>query len=492
VDLRLFLNQNPSNKTSNISSNTFRSMPDFLTRRNNTWHFVRRVPTEFAHLDKRGVVKHSTRIKTADDRGGRRAARVADRLNLQLELFWKGLADGRPKEELINYDTARRSARALGYDYLENDQLVQERPEVRLQRLETLVTTGLAKDSGARAALLGTEKRPAFLLSKLFDEYEAATKDEVKDLSSDQLRIWTNGRKRAVARFVEIIGDKPVNQVTADDALDYCDWWRGRVIEDEVEAKTANKDIGQLSRMLKEMSIRRRLDLPDFFKGLRLKGETEHPRSPYETEFIQNRLLATDALAGLNEDARLVLYIIADTGMRISEVVNLQENAILLDAEIPYIKILPEGRRLKTEDSQREIPLVGAALAAMKVRPQGFPRYRDKASNLSATVNKYLQENGLRPTEDHSLYSLRHSFKDRLIAAEAPDSMIDSLMGHKSYKPKYGKGPPLQLKLKYLQRIAFKAPDLAGTGGTSEQEASRTAPMSVSPRRNGLVCRDMA
>jgi hypothetical protein len=82
-------------------------------------------------------------------------------------------------------------------------------------------------------------------------------------------------------------------------------------------------------------------------------------------------------------------------------VVNLQENAILLDAEIPYVKILPEGRRLKTEDSQREIPLIGAALAAMKLRPQGFPRYRDKGSSLSATVNKYLLQNGLRPTKDH-------------------------------------------------------------------------------------------
>jgi integrase len=123
---------------------------------------------------------------------------------------------------------------------------------------------------------------------------------------------------------------------------------------------------------------------------------------------------------------------------------------------------------LKTEDSQREIPLLGAALAAMKIRPQGFPRYRDKASNLSATVNKYLLENGLRPTEDHSLYSLRHSFKDRLVAAEAPDSLIDNLMGHKTYKPKYGKGPSLELKLKYLQRIAFKAPDLAEIEGASE------------------------
>jgi hypothetical protein len=77
-------------------------------------------------------------------------------------------------------------------------------------------------------------------------------------------------------------------------------------------------------------------------------------------------------------------------------------------------------------------------------RPQGFPRYRDKSSNFSAVVNKYLMNNNLRPTKDHTVYSLRHSFKDRLIAAEAPDSLIESLMGYKTYRPKYGKGPSLE------------------------------------------------
>jgi len=32
-------------------------MPDFLTRRNGTWHFVRRVPIEFAALDPRGMTE---------------------------------------------------------------------------------------------------------------------------------------------------------------------------------------------------------------------------------------------------------------------------------------------------------------------------------------------------------------------------------------------------------------------------------------------------
>jgi integrase len=147
-----------------------------------------------------------------------------------------------------------------------------------------------------------------------------------------------------------------------------------------------------------------------------------------------------------------------ETGLRPSEVVNLTPQAIRLDAPVPHVKIMPEGRRLKTEDSAREIPLVGVALAAMKLRPEGFPRYRDKSSGLSATLNKYLSENGLRPTHDHTVYSLRHSFKDRLVAVEAPDSLIDSLMGHKTYKPKYGKGPSLELKLKFLQRISLRAP----------------------------------
>lgn len=105
-------------------------MPDFLTRRHGTWQFVRRVPIEFSEFDKRGVIKHSTRIKIIEDRAGRRAARVAQKLNEELELFWAGLSNGR-KAHLNNYEEARRRARALGFDYIENDQLLQQPMEVQ-------------------------------------------------------------------------------------------------------------------------------------------------------------------------------------------------------------------------------------------------------------------------------------------------------------------------------------------------------------------------
>jgi len=106
-------------------------------------------------------------------------------------------------------------------------------PEARLERLEALVAKGLANDNEARSALLGAVKKPAIQLSDLFVEYEAMTKDEVRDLSPDQRRIWQNGRKRAVERFVDIAGDKPITEITQEDGMNYCEWWRSRVIDGE-------------------------------------------------------------------------------------------------------------------------------------------------------------------------------------------------------------------------------------------------------------------
>jgi integrase len=210
--------------------------------------------------------------------------------------------------------------------------------------------------------------------------------------------------------------------------------------------------------MIKALNRKLRLDLPDLFAGLRLQGVKNESRPPFPVDFVQNKILVDGALMGLNEEARRAILLIADTGLRLSEAVNLNASTIHLDCTIPYIEVLPDGRRIKTEDSKRTIPLVGTALAAAKLQPNGFPRYVDKGASFSAYANGYLLEKGLRPTRKHTVYSLRHTFKDRLIAAQCQDSMIESLMGHADDHPKYGSGPSLDLKLKVLQAISFKPP----------------------------------
>ena len=138
------------------------------------------------------------------------------------------------------YDQARPRARSLGFDYIEVEQLAALSAEKRFERLRALSRNGLVSDAGARAALLGAERRPPFLLSKLFVEYEASTQ-EIKGVSPSQLRVWRNGRTRAVKQLVKVVGDKPITELTLDDGLDNCDWWRARVVAGEGNAKTANK-----------------------------------------------------------------------------------------------------------------------------------------------------------------------------------------------------------------------------------------------------------
>lgn len=433
-------------------------MADFLTKRHGVWQFVRRVPLELSHLDPRGVIKHSTKVPVAKDRRGIKAGKIAEVMNRELEAYWRGLSEGKAQEAQARYEEARRRARIFGFDYAETDE-VAARPVLEIvERLEKLVSAGAVEDPGARAAVLGYEKKPAIKLSEVFSKFEKQSSTDTKEMSPNQLRRWQNGYKLAIGDLISVVGDKDLTALTHQDVLDYVEWLEDRVNEEEIQAKTANKYIGHNSRMIKDINRRLRLGLPNLFAEMRLRGGKYVQRPSFDVDFVQNSILADNALIGLNDEARHAVYLIADTGLRLSEAVNLNETTIHLNAPIPHVEVMPDGRKVKTDESMRTIPLVGVALAAMKRHPKGFPRYVDKGASFSAYVNAYLLERKLRPTPKHTIYSLRHTFKDRLIEAKCEDSMIEALMGHVDDHPKYGKGPSLKLKQEVLQRIAFKPP----------------------------------
>lgn len=132
----------------------------------------------------------------------------------------------------------------------------------------------------------------------------------------------------------------------------------------------------------------------------------------------------------------------------------LTEAQIKLDAAVPHIKIEGVGRQLKTPHSERIIPLVGVSLEAFKQFPNGFPRYADNPG-LSATVNKFLRENGLLEGDGHSMYSLRHSFEDRLLAAGVDERIRRDLMGHSLNRERYGSGASLTQMQEIIKKIAI-------------------------------------
>lgn len=153
-------------------------------------------------------------------------------------------------------------------------------------------------------------------------------------------------------------------------------------------------------------------------------------------------MLAPGALDGLNAEARGLLLGMVNTGYRPSEGTTLTAETIRLDCEVPHISIQAEGRQLKSVYSRRVIPLTGISLEVFKEFREGFPRYRDSAT-LSATVNKFLRNNGLLETPAQSMYSLRHSFEDRMLAAGIDDRIRRDVFGHRLDRERYGAGASL-------------------------------------------------
>lgn len=435
--------------------------PKYLTERDGFWHFARRVPARLAHLDRRGVVKHSTGVAVEDDPGGIRAGRIAETLNSDLEASWRALAGGEQLDVRERYAAARARARLLGLVYLGSSDIATGPLSDIVNRLEVLEARESTTDPVSIDAALGRAPAPGgagLSLSQLLSTFESVVRADIRDLSPDQLRRWRNAKRRAVDNLIAIVGDLDIAALTRDQALEYRTWWQGRILEDGIDPDTANKDFGHIKRMLREIDRLRQLGLPPVFADLRFEGGFGRSRRPYSRAFVQNVILAPGRLLSLNDEARRIVFLMAGAGLRLSECVNLNETTIRFDGNIPHVQVRPDGRRMKTDESLRDVPLAGVALAAMREQRNGFPRYHDKAAGLSATVNAYLTEHGLRPEEGQSLYSLRHTFKDSLIEAEAPDSVIDALMGHADDGPKYGLGPSLPLKLKWVEKVAFQAP----------------------------------
>jgi integrase len=422
------------------------------------WYLVRRVPIAFEHLDPRRPVRVGTGIAVADDPRGIRATKVCQKLNADLEAYWRGLLAGNAVAAQERYADARRLARALGFSYVAASEIAGGDLVSLLRRVEALTDRDTVEDAAEVTAVLGGAAKPAFHLSGLLAEYEAINRASLTQMSPDQVRKWKNQKRWAADSIVEILGDKALHEITRSDMLDFRDRWQDRVVRGLVEIGTANKAIGNACKMMRTIDQTHRLGMPAIFSGLRIAGGRDGKRTAYTPEFVQSRFLAEGVFDGLNEEARRIIFLIIETGLRPSEAANLAAKSIVLDHDIPHVRIEADGRVLKTEHAARGIPLVGVALKVMQAQPEGFPRYRDNTDSLSALVGKAFRARGLKLSPGHTLYSLRHTFEDRLQKVRAPEKVIATLMGHKWYRPPYGLGPQLDETREWLMKIAFDPP----------------------------------
>jgi len=434
-------------------------MPRRLLSRHGIWHYYRRVPTRFASVDQRTFVMVSLETRDLD-----RAVKIVGQVDRETEAYWVALLKGTSADAKERYLGALERARLEGFEYRTVQDIAQGDTSdllARLARLEEVLSPDLtqgrkpvAADAQATEALLGGAAMPDLSLSTALSQFYSLTRDRIRAKSDDQIRRWKAPRLKAINNLIGLVGDKRVADLTRSDALALRSFWVDRVSDEGYTPNSANKDIGHLAQIIDTLNETLELGLPNIFAKLRLTDNKKAKRPAFTTDQLKT-IMATGALDGLNEEARGVLLVMVETGMRPIEICWLDAEHIFLEHEVPHVRVRPAEHELKTPYSERDIPLVGISLEALKKAPNGFPKYRDKSTTLSSTVNKYLYEHALLPTERHSLYSIRHTFKDRLVAADIQDRIQDELMGHKSPRPVYGEGPSLKQKQEWLLRIAI-------------------------------------
>ncbi len=453
-----------------------RSEDRYLQKRGKRWHYVRRVPGSCQALDGRKIVRVTLKTGSLEIARERRdAIEAAD------DALWGILGgvgdDGEPAQRAAkavagrSYRSAVARAVSRGFSYAPADELpLLLSIEEMISRISAVgrIDTGDKRPAvkAEAEALLGGVKRPGVRLSEAFETYcEHIAIGEILNKSPNQARLWRKTKQRAVSYFIDVVGDLPIEEITRKEALEFYNWWAERLKPKKgapgKDANTANRDLGNLRKLYREYF--RHIGEEDRlnpFRSLSFKETVFSGTPPFPDDWVREKILAADALKGINEQARLIVYALIETGCRPSEIANLAPEDIGLDAEIPHIRIRPaKGREIKTASSIREIPLVGVSLEAMRRAPHGFPHYRDRNDLLSQSLVKAFRNRGLFPTENHVIYSFRHSFEKRMLEAGLDYGLRCLLMGHATSRPAYGDGGSMTYRRNELLKIAHPVPE---------------------------------
>ena len=444
----------------------------YLKRRGYSWVYYRRVPTALAVLDPRApFIRHA--LGTRDLAIARRAR---DLLASADDELWASLTLGENVDRSRSrYAAAVKRVKAMGFGYTPAEELGRSASWEELSsRMEAILSPTTPRE--VEQAVLGTVTPPKDRFADALRIFvEGPGKLVLANKSPNQLRIWQNIPKRAIARFIDVVGDKALVDIRREDAVKFYRFWLNRIMPDDdtdpMHPSSGNREIGELRKLYREYFSFEHNDKERLnpFVGLGFREDGSDPRPPFPTAWIEEKFLKPGPLSGLNPEARGILLAMIETGCRPSEICNLTPSAIVLNAEVPHISVRPRrasDRRnpevkqygpheVKSASSVRDIPLVGVALRVFERFPKGFSRYLDKTGTASQTINSYLEENGLLPTPDHTLYGLRHTFEDRMKRAEIDYEVRMGLFGHTVSRPTYGAGGGLAWQRDLLAAMAL-------------------------------------
>jgi integrase len=261
--------------------------------------------------------------------------------------------------------------------------------------------------------------------------------------------------KRNIDYVIKCLGCRPIDQYTSADAAKYRDWLVEKGLASSSVKRVFSSVKAIVNLAINELGVDSKNPFAGVYLASRGDAKKRKPLSSKSLKALQAACMEAD------DDLRWLIAMISDTGMRLAEAAGLHVDDIVL-GDVPYVCVRPHSwRSLKTASSARNIPLVGVSLwAAKRVKAMSdsycFSRYVDGAkcnsNSASAALNKWLKTS---TKQDVVIHGLRHTFRDRLRAVEAPLDMIDQLGGWslQSVGQGYGDGYSIEKLSEWMQKI---------------------------------------
>ncbi|MDC1209112.1 site-specific integrase [Litorivicinus sp.] len=257
-------------------------------------------------------------------------------------------------------------------------------------------------------------------------------------------KLFFTHTDRAVGYAIQCLGNKDLAEYTTIDAGEFRDW----LFAKGLKRSSVSRNLTIVKAVVNLCIQEEGLGINNPFVKVYIPSDENHTKrhslTIEQTKLLQQRCREQD------DSLRWLAALISDTGMRLAEAAGLAKDDLKLTDEAPHFVIRKHPwRPLKTKGSERIIPLVGAALWASQrlsdtVSGQFlFPQYVDgtstNANSASAALNKWMKT--FLPREC-VVHGMRHAFRDRLRAVNAPMDMIDQLGGwsSRSIGQSYGDG----------------------------------------------------
>jgi len=302
-----------------------------------------------------------------------------------------------------------------------------------------------------------TAKQPLEALKSYAPTLSEALERYCRLKGVDKSKLFFTAAHRNVGYVIERLGDRSLDSYSSADAAKFRDW-----LIDKGLSTSSIRRIFSTIRAVFNLTIHEEgLDCKNGFANTFLPTDERPKRlsiSPKDIKRVQKICLE------IADEKRLLIALLSDTGMRLSEALGLLWSDVNLDHEYPHISLKPHPwRRLKSSGSKRLIPLVGAAYDAVKMMHRQrvsqflFNSYTDEkrcnGNSASATLNKWLKQY----VPDAVVHSFRHSFRDRLRNAGVQSEMIDQLGGwsNKTVGQGYGTGYDLEKLSMSLSKAYF-------------------------------------